>query len=81
MCWVFTLKQTKHRFKYFPRFLIYRHESITVHDFYKILEDYDKEKEKVPEHLVIAHMPDTPPSPLCWLALVSSLLSHVDEDQ
>lgn len=40
-----------------------------------------KEKEKVPEHLVIAHMPDTPPSPLCWLALVSSLLSHVDEDQ
>lgn len=41
---------------------------------------FDKHK-KVPEHLVIAHMPDTPLFPLCWLALVSSLLSHVDEDQ
>lgn len=50
-------------------------------DFYKTSEVDDKGKKKVPEHHVIAHMPDTPLSPLCWLALVSSLLSHVDEDQ
>lgn len=81
MCWVFTIKQKKHRLTISPDSLFTKMQVLQYMIAIKCWKIMGKEKEKVPEHLVIAHMPDTPPSPLCWLALVSSLLSHVDEDQ